>query len=446
MEPATGAVDRCGFKPIRRRATRDVRLTAAFGDDADVIRDTDLQLLLLANTLGPMGSAILSPVLDSLIGPFGVSEASIGLVISVFTAPAIVMIPLVGVLTDRYGRKPILVAGLLLYGTAGTAIALTTDFRMVLALRFFQGIGFAGINPVIITAIGDLYRGDAEATAQGFRFTESGLTQVLFPMLSGTLIALAWYWPFLLYAIAFPIAFLVVLFFEEPMPAAKRTAAADGGDGSGSSLGDLVRLVKNRRVLAMVLARGFPVIAWIGFLTYNSILVVRVLGGTPVDAGLLVAAGSLTWAIAASQAGRLSAAFDSRATLLVVANAALGIGLLGFAYAPGLLVAGGGVALMGAGFGIVMSIYRSIITAMAPPALRGRLVSLGESFGRVTGTLTPVVMGGTIGLLSNTLGFATAVRTAAVGAGIVAGGVGIVLILVAATASPPGDQANPKGY
>ena len=428
-------------------ATRDVRLTAAFGDDADVIRDTDLQLLLLANTLGPMGSAVLSPVLDSLIGPFGASEASIGLVISVFTAPAIVMIPLVGVLTDRYGRKPILIAGLLLYGAAGTAIALTTDFRLVLGLRFFQGIGFAGINPVIITAIGDLYRGDAEATAQGFRFTESGLTQVLFPMLSGALIALAWYWPFLLYAIAFPIAFLVVLFFEEPMPAAKRAAAAtDGGDGSAGSLGDLVGLVKNRRVLAMVLARGFPVIAWIGFLTYNSILVVRVLGGTPVDAGLLVAAGSLTWAIAASQAGRLSAAFDSRATLLEVANAALGIGLLGFAYAPGLLVAGGGVALMGAGFGIVMSIYRSIITAMAPPALRGRIVSLGESFGRVTGTLTPVVMGATIGLLSNTLGFATAVRTAAVGAGIVAGGVGIVLILIAAAAAPPDGQAIHKGF
>ena len=421
-----------------------MRLTAAFGDDADVIRDTDLQLLLLANTLGPMGSAVLSPVLDSLIGPFGASEASIGLVISVFTAPAIVMIPLVGVLTDRYGRKPILVAGLLLYGIAGTAIALTTEFRMVLLLRFIQGVGFAGINPVIITAIGDLYRGDAEATAQGFRFTESGLTQVLFPLLSGALIALAWYWPFLLYAIAFPIALLVGLFFEEPMPAADRGTAADGGETG--TIGALLALVKNRRVLAMVLARGFPVIAWIGFLTYNSILVVRVLGGTPVDAGLLVATGSLTWAAAASQAGRLSAAFDSRATLLVVSNGALGVGLLGFAFAPGLAVAGLGVALMGAGFGVVMSLYRSIITAMAPPRLRGRLVSLGESFGRVTGTLTPVAMGATIGLLSSTVGFATSVRIAAIGAGLVAGGVGILLILVAAAAAPPADQPEAKAF
>ena len=421
-----------------------MRLTAAFGDDADVIRDTDLQLLLLANTLGPMGSAVLSPVLDSLIGPFGASEASIGLVISVFTAPAIVMIPLVGVLTDRYGRKPILVAGLLLYGIAGTAIALTTEFRLVLLLRFIQGVGFAGINPVIITAIGDLYRGDAEATAQGFRFTESGLTQVLFPLLSGALIALAWYWPFLLYAIAFPIALFVGLFFEEPMPAAGRATAADGGETG--TVGALLALVKNRRVLAMVLARGFPVIAWIGFLTYNSILVVRVLGGTPVDAGLLVATGSLTWAAAASQAGRLSAAFDSRATLLVVSNGALGVGLLGFAFAPGLAVAGLGVALMGAGFGVVMSLYRSIITAMAPPRLRGRVVSLGESFGRVTGTLTPVAMGATIGLLSSTVGFATSVRIAAIGAGLVAGGVGILLILVAAAAAPPADQPEAKAF
>jgi MFS family permease len=46
--------------------------------------------------------------------------------ITAFTAPGIVCIPLSGALIDRYGRKPIMVASLLFYGAAGTGIGLTT--------------------------------------------------------------------------------------------------------------------------------------------------------------------------------------------------------------------------------------------------------------------------------------------------------------------------------
>lgn len=46
----------------------------------------------------------------------------------------------------------------------------------------------------------------------------------------------------------------------------------------------------------IVLARGLAVVVWIAFITYNSILVVQFLGGTPTDAGLLVAIGSITFA------------------------------------------------------------------------------------------------------------------------------------------------------
>lgn len=418
-------------------------LESLFGDDATVLRDRDFQTLLLANVLPPLGAALLSPILDSLIEPFGTSTADIGLLISFFTAPAIVVIPVAGALSDRYGRKPVLVAALVLFGVAGSGIAFTTEFRVALALRLFQGAGFGGITPVIITSIGDIYTDTAEATAQGIRFTGSGLTQTVFPLLSGALVAVAWQYPFLIYAMALPVAAVVALRFEEP-------TRADGGDGAegsegavanengleGSRLRALLGLVRQRRVAALVVARGLPLTVWIGFVTYNSIVVVRFLGGTPTVAGGLVAVGSLAYAAVASQAGRVTARFDSRLYPLVAANLCLGAGFVLFLLAPSLAVAGVGIAVSGAGFGLALALYRSIITGLAGESLRGSLVSLAEAFGRVVATATPILMGGAIAVATPRVGLVSAVRIAGLAAAAV-GGLGGALLLLVASRSPP---------
>jgi MFS family permease len=434
-------------------------LESLFGDDAAVLRDADFQTLLLANVLPPLGAALLSPILDSLIDPFGTSAADIGLLVSFFTAPAIVVIPVAGALSDRYGRKPVLVAALVLFGVAGSAIAFTTEYRVALALRTLQGVAFGGLTPIIITSLGDIYEGTAEATAQGIRFTGSGLTQTVFPLLSGSLVAVAWQYPFLIYAIALPVAAVVALRFEEPTAARGGGAgsgdrdrngdrdgngdsgsrAADGAGAEGSRLRALFGLVRQRRVAALVVARGLPLTVWIGFVTYNSIVVVRVLDGTPAQAGGLVAVGSLAYATAASQAGRVTARFDSRLYPLVAANVCLGTGFGLFLLAPSLAVAGAGIAVAGAGFGLALALYRSVITGLAGESLRGSLVSLAEAFGRVIATATPILMGAVIAVATPRVGLAGAVRLAGLGAAVV-GGVGGVVCLLVASRSPPVDH------
>lgn len=426
-------------------------LDALFGDDARVLRETEFQLLLLANLLPPLGTALLSPVLDSLIDPFGTTLSDIGLMMSFFTAPPILVIPLAGLVADRYGRKPVIVASLVLFGAAGSAIALTTDYRAVLGLRLLQGVAFGGLTPVIITSIGDLYRDTREATAQGLRFTGSGLAQTAFPLLAGLLVTAAWQLPFLVYALAFPIAVLVAVRFEEPT----RSGATAGGDApsaetDGGESGDtdadpgrsylraLTGLAVRPRVLSLVVARGLPVVTWIAFLTYNSVVVVRLQGGTPGQAGVLVALGSLSYATAASQAGRITALFDSRFVPLVVANLAVTAGFAGVLYAPGVPVAAVGIVVAGAGFGTALSLYRSIVTGLAPPDLRAGIVSLAEANGRLLATATPIVMGAVIAATRPSLGFAAAVRFSGLGAAAV-GGVGGVVCLVVAKLSPKTD-------
>ncbi|MFB6157871.1 MAG: MFS transporter [Haloferacaceae archaeon] len=415
-------------------------LESLLGDEADVLAERDFQAMLVANLLAPLGIPLVSPLLNALTGAFGVSSARVGLLISAYTAPPIFLIPVAGVIADRYGRKPVLLGGILLFGVAGTSIAFTTDFRVAVGLRLLQGVAFAGLTPMIITSLGDLYAGARETTAQGLRFTTSGVYQSIFPAIAGVLVGVGWQYPFLLYALAFPAAAVVYVWFDEPLDAdadAEEGTAADGGredDGDGQ-LRALARLALRRRVLALVVGRMLPMIAWVGFLTYNSFLVVRSIEGTAAEAGLLVTVNSAMLAVGGSQAGRLAARFDSQLWPLAAANVGLGGGLALVGLAPSLPVAALGTVLLGVGFGVSLSLYRSIVTGLAPPRLRGSLVSLAESGGRVGSTATPVAMGAVVTLLAAGVGEVEAVRLTAVafGAVVLLGG---QVCLVVARLSP----------
>lgn len=409
-------------------------LKTLFGDDAEILEERDFQALLLANIIGPLSTTLLSPILESLIEPLGTSPANIGLLISFMTAPAIVMIPVAGLIAGRYGRKPVLVVALVVFGLAGAAIAFTTDFRIALALRAVQGVAFGGLVPIIITSIGDLYDGSTETTAQGIRFTGSGLTQTVFPLLSSVLVVIAWQYPFLLYAISLPIAAIVYVEFDEPIDV-DATGGADT-NSTKAQLGALAGLLRQRRVFPIVIGRGLPVVIWIGFLTYNSIIVVRVIGGNPTHAGMLAAVGSVAFAFASSQAGRLTATFDSPVHPLLAGHLALGIGFALFVLAPSIAFAGLGIAVAGVGFGLTGALYRSIITGLTGDTLRSGLVSMAEAFGRVCATMTPIFMGGVIAVASPQLGTSSALQIAGLVAAVIGGGGGVLCIFVATRSAP----------
>jgi hypothetical protein len=110
--------------------------------------------------------------------------------------------------------------------------------------------------------------------ALGLRFPSSGISTSVFPLLAGLLVAVSWQAPFLIYAMAFPVSVVIYLWFDEP------TRVADGAADGGSRftyVWELIGLLRQRKLSAMVLARGLGTAVWVAFLTYNSILVVRLL-------------------------------------------------------------------------------------------------------------------------------------------------------------------------
>lgn len=399
-------------------------LKPLFGDDASILQDTNFQLLLLANLVAPLGTALISPLLDSLQDPYGASNVTIGLMMTVYTAPAIVIIPLVGVIADNYGRKPLIVLGLFLFSGAGVGMTLTINYLVILILRLLQGVAFALVTPTIITSIGDLYNGSAEATGQGVRFGVSGLTQTVFPLVGGLLVTVAWQYPLLLYTVGFPIAFVIALYFDEPTT----SEASITHDSRLNYARYLFRIIRQPRVTATLVFRMVPVFLYIVFLTYISILISRNTGSGPGAAGVLVALASVTYAVSATQIGRVGVSFERRVWPLAAALCLMILGLTAVAFAPSTLIAAALVVPLGLGFGISLSLVRSVLTGFAPSRFRGGLVSFGEALGRLSATVAPVLVGVLISSFEGNMGTAAAVQTAVAGVTIVVGSIGIVAL------------------
>jgi len=131
----------------------------------------------------------------------------------------------------------------------------------------------------------------------------------------------------------------------------------------------------------------------------------------------------------------VTAHFDSRLYPLIGANGALSAGYVVFQFAPDLVVAGAGVLLSGAGFGLLLSLIRSMITGVTDESLRGSLVSLAEAIGRVVSTVTPIAMGAWIGFASPQMDLASAVQIAGLAAAVVSSGGGVF-------ASPRGERVT----
>src|SRR4051794_41932212 len=108
-----------------------------------------------------LGASSVGPALPKVADVLGVSSAQVGLLITVFTLPGVLLTPIWGVLSDRHGRKKILVPSLLLFGVAGASCALACDFALPIMLRSLAGVGAAALRASHVTRGWGLYPGPA---------------------------------------------------------------------------------------------------------------------------------------------------------------------------------------------------------------------------------------------------------------------------------------------
>jgi hypothetical protein len=156
-----GRVTPCGYY-----AEKDTR--GAGGRFAAGLEGSQPARHLGVTLMAVLGSSSVSPAFPKVVAELGISPGQVGLLITVFTLPGVFLTPVSGVLSDKFGRKTVLIPSLLLFGVAGGACALARDFELLLGLRVLQGVGAAALGATNVTLIGDLFAGRERTAALGY--------------------------------------------------------------------------------------------------------------------------------------------------------------------------------------------------------------------------------------------------------------------------------------
>lgn len=330
------------------------------------------------------GVNFIQPALPALTDPFQVSDAQLSWIMTLFTAPAIFLSPLFGVVADLYGRRLLLAYGLMVFGLFGAAMALAPNYTWLLIFRTLQGIGFAAVIPLTIVLIGDLLEGDKEVSGQGLKVFLDRIGYFVFPPLGGLLAAIAWFWPFVFYILAIPLGLIAL--FCMPETKAKQIQPAAG------YLGDILRLARHPRLLIAFSAGFLRFFLDYGFLTYFPLFLVRTHGISTATAGLLYIFFAIGAMITSSQAGRIAAGRD-KANILFVAFAVSGGSVLAVPFIANVWLIGGALFFYGLANGVISPMQKSLLTQNAPAALRGGIVSFDRLIQQVSKTTSTSIVG-----------------------------------------------------
>ena len=238
-------------------------------------------LLAAASSLGPVSSLMLMPALPAIRADFGDTIAATQSVISVFLIVFAIGIPLAGPLSDRYGRRPLLIGGIFIFLIGSLLGAFAPSLEVLVFARALQAIGCAATATVARAVLGDLYPDWRLARA---------LARLTLVMMTGTAIS-PWLGGLITESMGWhaPLALMVVLAAIIGVAAfvALPETRAPSGRSSFHELGEASRVVlRNRIFLSCVIDAGVIYAVYLGFISIAPHIMSEMLGEPATSFGL----------------------------------------------------------------------------------------------------------------------------------------------------------------
>ena len=166
-----------------------------------------------------LGFGMVMPIMPFYIESMGASASELGLLLAISPFIQLVASPAWGSLSDRHGRKPVLVIGLLGYGISMFLFGLSTKLWMLFAARGIGALLSAATMPTTMAYIGDSTTEEERGGGMGILGAATGLGVVLGPALGGLLGSKSLSTPFFITAaVCILILLLVLLILPESLP------------------------------------------------------------------------------------------------------------------------------------------------------------------------------------------------------------------------------------
>ena len=144
---------------------------------------------LLAISLGLLmtGFAITMPIFARRLGELGSGVGALSLMSTAYALAGIAASPVLGMLADRIGRRPLMLVSLISYALANVGFVLATSTEMLIAIRALQGALSAGLMPATLGIVADIAPKDKRSRWIGFVTGGASVGWVLGPLAGGVL-------------------------------------------------------------------------------------------------------------------------------------------------------------------------------------------------------------------------------------------------------------------
>lgn len=402
-----------------------------------------LAAIVLAMFMAAIEATIVATALPSIIGDLG-GFALLSWVFSAYLLMQAVTIPIYGKLADLFGRKPIIVFGLIVFMAGSILCGLAQSIELLILFRLIQGIGAGAVIPMATTIVGDIYSIEERAKIQGYLASVWGISSIAGPLLGGFIVEYV-YWAWVFW-VNIPLGILAIIgiltFLQEEVEKKKHSIDYIGTGLFFVAISSLMLLLIQGGVtwpwdsapviiLLLLLGASLPLFIWqelrtaeplmplgiwrnrliavsniaslmagailIGVSSFLPTFVQGVMKQSPLVAGLTLGAMSIGWPIASTLAGRIYLKVGFRTTA-IMGGVSLILGALFFVtlepqYGP--IWAGIGSFFIGVGMGLTTTTFIVSIQSSVDWKKRG-VATASNMFMRIMGSMIGVALLGGI--------------------------------------------------
>jgi DHA1 family bicyclomycin/chloramphenicol resistance-like MFS transporter len=362
--------------------------------------------------MGPLAIDMYLPALPTIARELHTSESAMQVSLAVYFIGIACGQAFYGPLSDRWGRKPALYFGLVLFSASSVGLALVHDVTALIALRFLQALG--GCAPLVVppAVVRDYFDQRGSVRMLSVLMLVMGLAPILAPLIGGQLLLkFGWrsvFWVLAIYG-TFWLA-IVTFFLAESLPVARRRRQR-----VVDVLGTYVGLLRDRRYIGYAITRALIFAGLMAYISGSPFVFIELFHVPPERYGLYFAVNALG-IITASQINRwLASRYEARD----VVGAILPVSVV-----AGVVMLVDAASGFGGFTGILVPLFFYIASHgfIMPNTTALAMASHGAVAGSASAMLGTVqfVLGASAGTLVGVLGNSTAVPLAAVIAGCAA--------------------------
>jgi EmrB/QacA subfamily drug resistance transporter len=192
-----------------------------------------LGAVLLALFLGALDQTIVGTALPMIVTDLGGNEYYTW-VITIYLLTSTITVPFYGKLSDIYGRKPMLMFGVIVFLVGSALSGLSQNMVMLIAFRGIQGIGAGALFPIALAVIGDLFTPAERGRYQGLFGAVFGISFIIGPALGGLLTDnISWHW---IFYVNIPVGIVSLIVLARLLPTVKRIGADRNFDFLGAAV------------------------------------------------------------------------------------------------------------------------------------------------------------------------------------------------------------------